>query len=267
MEVVLLGTGSPLPSPDRAGPATLVRAGEFEFLFDTGRGVLMRLTAAGSNPVRMGPVFLTHLHSDHTTDFNDIVTTRWIIATKPLPVIGPPGTAEYCDLTLAMLQRDISWRIEHHEHLNEPPSFEVTEIEDGICFDEGGVRVIAAPTEHAPVKPTVGFRVEHEGKSVVIGGDGIPCEGLDRLCAGADAYVQTVLRTPLIPPRLHEILTYHSSTEDAAQTAKRCGVRKLVFTHQIPAPLPGTEQDWLNDAKQHYSGEVVMGTDLQVVEV
>ena len=93
MQVVTLGTGSPLPDPDRAGPATLVRAGGRDLLFDCGRGVLMRASAAWSGPAAFASVFLTHLHSDHTTDLNDIVTMRWVASLEPdpLPVVGPAG--------------------------------------------------------------------------------------------------------------------------------------------------------------------------------
>ena len=238
-----------------------------DLLFDAGRGVLMRLRGAGSGPVQLHTVFLTHLHSDHTTDFNDIVTMRWAMSREPNPlrVVGPPATGEFCELTSAMLRRDFGWRIEHHAHLHAEPTYEVTEVTEGVAFEANGVRVTAAPTEHPPVRPTVGFRVEHDGRSVVIGGDSLPCEGLDRLCAGADVYVQTVLRTPLIPPPLHEILSYHSSTEDAAKTAARGGVRKLVFTHLMPQPAPGTQQDWIDDAKAHFDGEVIVGKDLQTI--
>ena len=267
MEVVLLGTGYPFPDPNRAGPSTLVRAGGLNLLFDAGRGVLMRLSALMIGAANLDGVFLTHLHSDHTTDFNDIVTTAWALTleSKPLRVVGPPDTADYCAETLHMLRRDVAWRMEHHAHLTKQPEFEVTEIEQGLAFDHDGTRVVVAPTDHRPVKPTIGFRVEHAGASVVIGGDSVPCEGLDRLCEGADVYVQTVLRAPLIRPGLKEILSYHSSTEDAARTAARAGAKKLVFTHLMPAPKPGTEQDWVNDAKAHFDGEVIVAEDLQTV--
>lgn len=274
MQVVLLGTGYPIPDdPGRAGPATLVRAGGMDLLFDAGRGLLMRLRGAGTGPIRVHAVFLTHLHSDHMTDFNDLVTMSWAMprTKRTLRVYGPPGTKGMCADTLHLLRHDIAWRIAHHADLTWEPDLDITESIDGVVFDEAGVRVLVDETKHPPVVPTIGFRVEHEGRSVVIGGDGIPCEGLDRLCAGADAYVQSVLRRPLIEgvpaPRLQEILTYHSSTEDAAKTAARGGVKTLVFTHLMPAPQPGTEQDWVNDAKPHFDGDVVVGTDLTTIEV
>jgi ribonuclease Z len=273
VDVVLLGTGYPLPEPNRAGPATLVRAGGMHLLFDAGRALLMRLRGAGSGPVQVNTVFLTHLHSDHICDFNDLLTMHWAmnLAPKTLHIIGPTGTREFVDDTLAMLRNDIRWRIEHHEDLTWEPNVDVREVSHGEVFNDNGVRVLAAPTLHLPVKDTVGFRIEHGGRSVVIGGDSVPCAGLDELCAGADIYVQTVLRRPLIERlpagRLREILNYHSSTEDAAMTAQRAAVKTLVFTHMMPEPFPGTEQDWINDAKQHFDGDVIVGTDLLSLSV
>ena len=268
MDVILLGTGSPLPSPDRAGPATLVRAGGLDLLFDCGRGVLMRAAAAGSGPLSFASVFLTHLHSDHVTDFNDLVTSSWALAPapRPLAVVGPVGTQRFVDRTLAMLADDIGYRLEHHADLTAGPEVDVTEVTDGVVFDQDGVRVLAAPTDHAPVRPTVGYRIEHDGKAVAIAGDTVPCEGLDRLCAEADAYVQTVIRPAVIrqlpSARLQDVIDYHSSVEQAAQTAARAGVGTLVLTHPVPPPFPGTEQEWLDEAAAHFDGVVHLGTDL-----
>ncbi|MEJ5255392.1 MAG: MBL fold metallo-hydrolase [Acidimicrobiales bacterium] len=267
MQLVTLGTGSPLPDPNRAGPATLVRAGGRELLFDCGRGVLMRAAAAGVLPTGLAAVLLTHLHSDHVTDFNDVVTMRWAMAMAPLPlpVYGPAGTCRFVERTLLMLEDDIAYRIAHHGDLNWQPECRVTEVDSGLVLDEGGVRITAAPTDHRPVHPTVGYRIEADGYAIVIAGDTVPCEGLDLLCAGADVYVQTVLHRPLIEsipvPRLQDILGYHSSIEDAARTAARAGVRTLVLTHPIPSPAPGTEQDWIDAARAEFSGDVVLAHD------
>lgn len=272
MKVTLLGTGSPIPDPNRAGPSTLVQAGTTNLLFDCGRGVLMRLAAAGLLPPMLQHVVLTHLHSDHTTDFNDLVTTRWAMSPvdNPLPVIGPPGTAAYVDRVLAMLTHDIGYRRDHHPDLNWDPGVVVREVADGLVFEDSGVRLLAAPTDHRPVAPTIGFRIEHDGTAVVIAGDTVPCEGLDRLCAGADIYVQTVIRPDLVraipSPRLQDIHDYHSTIEQAAQTAARAGVRTLVLTHPVPPPFPGTEADWIAEATAHFDGEVLLPDDLTVVE-
>ena len=145
----------------------------------------MRLAAAGVHPGQLHQVFLTHLHSDHVTDFNDLVTTRWAAwpVLSPLPVTGPIGTAAFAERTIDMLSDDIGYRIAHHDDLNEPPRCDVNEVAIGQAFESEGVRVASAPTDHRPVAPTLGYRVEHEGKSIVLAGDTVPCATLDVLCA------------------------------------------------------------------------------------
>jgi ribonuclease Z len=273
MQVIVLGSGSPLPDPLRAGPSTLVRTAAGDLLFDCGRGVLMRAAGAGSGAGAFRGVFLTHLHSDHTTDLNDIVTMRWAMSFQPNPlaVWGPVGTDRLVEATEAMLESDIGYRLAHHDDLTWRPSATVTEVEDGVIFEEGTVRVTAAPTDHAPVRPTVGYRIEEEGRSVVIAGDTVPCRSLDELTTGAEVLVHTVVRRDLIEhfglPRLTDVLDYHSSVPDAAQTAARAGVGTLILTHLVPSPAPGTEQEWLDPATAHFDGEVVLATDLLTLDV
>jgi ribonuclease Z len=272
VKVTLLGTGSPIPDPNRAGPSTLVQAGPVNLLFDCGRGVLMRLAAAGLFPGFLHTVVLTHLHSDHTTDFNDLVTTRWAMSPgeDPLPVVGPPGTRDYVDRVLAMLRDDIGYRRAHHADLDWEPGVVVTEAHDGPVLEEAGVTVTAAPSDHRPVAPTTAYRIEHAGAAVVIAGDTVPCAGLDRLCAGADIYVQTVINAELVSaipsPRLQDIHDYHSNLAQAGRTAARAGVRTLVLTHPVPAPFPGTEDQWIAAAAEHFDGEIVLAADLDVLE-
>jgi ribonuclease Z len=269
--VTLLGTGSPLPDPTRAGPATLVRAGDAALLVDCGRAVVMRLAAAGLFPTQLSAVLLTHLHSDHITDLNDVVTTHWVMAPEPaaLRVVGPPGTRRVVDGVLAMLALDQRYRMDHHADLTEPPRVEVTEVAPGDVLDLAGASVTVHPTDHRPVAPTVGYRIAHAGAVAAVAGDTVPCAGLDALCAGADLYVQTVLRADLVRAlpnrRIQDILHYHSSVEQAAQTATRAGVRTLVLTHYMPAPFPGTEDEWRELAAAHFDGDIVVGDDLTTV--
>jgi ribonuclease Z len=273
MQVIILGSGSPLPDPQRAGPSTLVRTSVGDFLFDCGRGVLMRAAGAGSGAGAFRAVFLTHLHSDHITDLNDIYTSRWVTSfeTSPLPVYGPPGTAALLDAIGTMLEPDVRYRLAHHDDLTWPPSAAVTEVEGGTVFEEGTVRITAAPTDHAPVRPTLGYRISDGGQSVVIAGDTVPCRGLDELSTGAGVLVHTVVRRDLIEqfglPRLTDVLDYHSSVAQAAQTAARNGVDTLVLTHLVPAPAAGTQQEWVDQATAHFSGAVIVADDLLTVDV
>ena len=279
MKVTLLGTGSPLPSATCAGPSTLVQAGGQNVVVDAGRGVIMRLVGAMCPPPLVSAVLLTHLHSDHICDLNDIVTTRWIAspAATALPVYGPVGTQKMVDGLLAMLALDEGYRMAHHDDLRAGSGMlvEVHEVESGATFSIGDVTVSVHATDHRPVAPTVGFRFEHEGVVAALAGDTVPCDGLYDMCRDADFYVQTVLRedlvrtfAPLVPTgeRFLDILDYHSTVQQAAQTATRCNVKTLVLTHYVPAIQPGQEDEWRAMAAEHFAGEIVVGPDLTSVE-
>lgn len=273
INLTLLGTGSPMVDPNRAGPATLVTAGDSTFLVDCGRGVLMRAAAAGVGAANLTALLLTHLHSDHITDLSDVITTRWVttFVRTPLPIIGPPGTKAVVEATLAALAPDISYRIAHHADITEPPVVEVHEHTTGQVWDAGGVRVSAAPTDHRPVEPTIAFRIEQDGVAVVLAGDSVPCPTLDELARGSNALVHTAIRKDLVEQmpaqRIRDILDYHSSVEQAAATAARAGVDTLVLTHYVPPLVPGQEDQWRALAAAEFSGRVELGDDLLRVSV
>ena len=273
IDITLLGTGSPMVDPNRAGPSTLVKAGDSVFLVDCGRGVLMRAAAAGVGAANLTALLLTHLHSDHITDLSDVITTRWVttFVPTPLPIIGPPGTKAVVEATLAALAPDISYRIAHHADITEPPSVQVQEYTEGQVWDSDGVRITVAPTDHRPVEPTIAFRVEYGGNSVVLAGDTVPCATLDELASGADALVHTVIRKDLVAlvpqQRLKDILDYHSSVEQAAATAARAGVGTLVLTHYVPPLAPGQEDQWRALAAAEFGGTIELGDDLLHVSV
>lgn len=280
MKITLLGTGSPLPDPNRAGPCTLVQAADQNVMVDCGRGALMRLMAASVVPPAVNTVLITHLHSDHITDLNDLVTSRWVMSpiNVPLTVYGPLGTRAMVDAMLTMLELDQQYRHDHHDDLraNGPLTVNVHELEPGARFSIGAIAVSVHETDHRPVRPSIGFRLEHDGKVAALAGDTIPCAGVDEMCRNADAYVQTVIRddmvkfvADLVPTgeRFRDILDYHSTVEQAAQTATRTDVKNLVLTHYVPALQPGQEDDWRSRAAAHFTGNIVLGPDLTSIEI
>jgi len=273
MEIVLTGTGSPLPDANRFRPSTLVEGGDTHVLIDAGRGVVMRMAAAGSLPGFLGGVLITHMHSDHVCALNDVITTHWIMTqgNGTLPIYGPPGTAQFVERQLHALEADIGYRIEHHDVLTEGPKVNVTELVPGDPFRIGPIAVATAATRHAPVKPTIGYRLTHDGSVAALVGDTIPCDGVDELAAGADAYVQTVIRrdlVELVPNEMfQDILDYHSGVIEAAQTAARVGAKRLVLTHLVPAPSPEQYPEWVARAAEHFDGEVVIGDDLTTITI
>lgn len=275
IEITLLGTGSPIPDANRAGPSTLVRAGGQVFLVDCGRGSLQRAAAVGVGAAGLSALLLTHLHSDHIAELGDLLITSWITNfapdPPPLQVIGPPGTAETVDATLKAFGHDIGYRIAHHDDLNAPPAIEVHEYTDGQVWDRDGVTIRVAPTDHRPVAPTIGFRVESGGAAVVLAGDTVPCASLDELTAGADALVHTAIRKDILAnlpqQRIQDVCDYHSSVQEAAATAARAGVATLILTHYVPAIGPGQEEQWRELAASEFSGRIELGDDLHRVEV
>jgi ribonuclease Z len=277
LSVTLLGTGSPLPSAQCAGPATLVSTGtsaqDEHYLVDAGRGVLMRLAAVGLNATHLTAVLLTHLHSDHLTDLNDVITTRWVMGLPPAPlcIVGPVGTSAVVDHLLGALAPDVGYRIAHHDDLDAPPTVDVIEVTAGPLELGGAVTITVAPTDHRPVEPSIGFRFGHGGASVVTAGDTVPCRGLDELCAGADTLVHTAIRKDLIAAvpvqRLRDTLDYHSSPEEAARTARLGGVGTLVLTHYVPPLTPSTGDEWRALAATEFDGPVEVGPDLHRIDV
>lgn len=280
--MTLLGTGSPMPAPDRAGPATLISAGDGpdaeHYLVDAGRGVLMRLAACMLGAPNLTAVLITHLHSDHITDLNDVITTRWVMTFEetPLTIIGPVGTQQVVDHILASLDPDIEYRIAHHQDLDHRPPVTVIEVTSGVVElpdgQGGAVTITCAQTDHKPVEPSVGFRFDYEGASVVAAGDTVPCNGLDELCAGADALVHTVIRKDIIAnvpmQRMQDTLDYHSSPEEAATTAAKADLATLILTHYVPPmPLSGTADDWRALAASQFNGVIEVGDDLHRVEI
>ena len=276
IDVTLLGTGSPIPDPHRAGPSTLVQAGDENYLVDAGRGVLMRLAGAGCAPTMLTAVLLTHLHSDHITDLNDVITSSWALNMddpKPLRIVGPEGTKETVARILHFLDLDIGYRLAHHDDLNEPPQVEVTEITKGSLDLSTAVNISTAPTDHRPVDPTIAFRFDYQESSVVVAGDTVPCTDLDQLCNGAKALVHTAIRKDIIETlplqRAKDILNYHSSVEEAAETAQRAGMEMLILTHYVPGIPPAENefhelvvQQWRDRAAENFSGKVEIGDDL-----
>jgi len=197
MRVTLLGTGSPPPSIERFGPATLVEVGGQKLLFDVGRGATQRLWQLGIPLGQVNRVFITHLHSDHVVGLPDLWLTGWLRSAygqrkAPLQVWGPRGTAGMAAALRQAYAEDIRIRRTMFDYPDSVISLVGHDVGDGTVYDRDGVRVTAFAVEHGSVKPAFGYRLDFGGHSIVISGDTRRSENVVRAARGADVLIHEV---------------------------------------------------------------------------
>ncbi len=143
----------------------------------------------------------------------------------------------------------------------------------GLLFDDENVRVTAALVDHPPVVPSFGYRFDTPDRAIVISGDTKPSDNLVELAGGANVLVHDAFYPPAIDRLVagvpnaatlkESILSHHTSAEDAGRIAQAAGVETLVLSHFVPAEDPLLTDDmWIDAAKTHFDGTVVLGTDL-----
>lgn len=284
-EVIVTGTGTPIPEPGRAGPGVLVRHEGTVLLFDAGRATALRMIEAGIELTQLTAVFVTHHHSDHLMGLPDVALTRWVqdragTLDAALPVVAPNGAAtEFVSAMLDIWHADIELR---HSHGNrtERPRVDVRgfDVADGTAqevFRTGDVRVEAVRVRHEPVTPAVGYRITTPSGTVVISGDTRVCQEIEQASAGVDVLVHEVVRKEALErlgrPKawLDAIPEYHADSVDLGRLAAAAGVGHLVLTHLLPAPLtPEDEDAYVADIRQGgYDGPVTVAKDLDTVKV
>ena len=285
MKVTLLGTGPPT-NPDRFQSSALVEVGSDLLLFDAGGGAVHQLLQTGVDLSRLGPVFITHHHFDHINDlFAVIISSAMRGRERTLPIYGPAGTRQIVDALLNQVYaRDIRFRLEEdrnvrghgHSWIQRPESIRdvaVQEVGSGVAAQGDGWRVIADYVRHGvfPNAPDfdwqcLGFRIEAHGEVITISGDTVPCPGINGLALEADLLVQCCMwsETALSDPALRYLTeSVLPSTTQAGQIAAEAGVKRMVLTHMGPSI---TEAGVLAEVRQHYQGEVLLGSDLLVIE-
>jgi ribonuclease Z len=279
--VTLLGTGVPIPSPDRFGPCTLVEAGDQKFLIDAGRGATIRLCQLKVPIGRIDVQLLTHYHSDHTSGLPDVWLTGWLesyFGTRKTPyrVIGPTGARELIENLERAYALDIKIRVADEKLPLSGIATKVTEFDgDGTVYEQNGVRVIAFEVDHGDViKPCYGYRFEYGGRVAVFSSDTRYNQNVIKYGAGADLLVHEVASAGpelMKEAYIQRIIGHHTTPREAGLVFAQTKPKLAAYTHiaqlgneHFPPP---TIEDIVSETRTTYSGPLVVGEDLMAFEI
>ena len=286
LHVVLCGTGSPMPDPDRAQACAIVYAGGKVFVVDSGLGGWDRLARFQLPVGGLTGILLTHFHSDHISGIPDIALNSWASGRREaLTVYGPPGVETVVagfDLAYSL---DDGYRIAHHGpdfFAEEGADYQpvVVDVPDRntsvVVFDEGGVKVTAFRVSHEPVDPAYGYRIDYKGRSVVFSGDTKRDANIATFGKDADVLIHEALAAHMVgmleeglehqgdrrAKVMHDIPDYHATPVQAAESANEAGVSLLVYTHIVPRlPNAIAERVFLRGVADVRGERVLLGYD------
>jgi ribonuclease BN (tRNA processing enzyme) len=282
-QVVLLGTGNPPADPDRSGPATAVVVNGTPYLVDFGAGVVRRAKSAvvdkgiaALDPVNLRVAFVTHLHSDHTVGYPDLILTPWVLGRRvPLEVYGPGGIKAMTEHLLEAYRADFETRTKDRALFTvgafpEGHAVNAHEIHPGVVYKDANVTVTAFATKHA--MESYGYRFDTPDRSIVISGDTNPTQATIDACRGCDVLVHEVLTLEWLAKRRDfqgYAAQFHTTTAQLVELATKAKPRLLILYHASMSLRPAVDAERSTPAvvlreMSQYSGQVVIGRDLDV---
>jgi ribonuclease BN (tRNA processing enzyme) len=272
-QIVLLGTGNPNADPERYGPSVAIVVNQTPYI-DCGPGLVRRAAAAyeagvtGLEVSKLCCAFVTHLHSDHTVGYPDLIFTPWVLGrNEPLKVYGPPGIRAMTEHILAAYQEDIHERLYGLERANENGyQVHIEEITPGMIYYDQNVRVEAFYVNHGSW-PAYGYKFYTPDRTIVISGDTAPFEGIVEAYQGCDVLIHEVHSSVGLQQRSPDWKRYHSrvhtSSVELAEIAAKVRPELLILYHQLFHGVV-TEEELLLEVQEKYEGTVISGKDLGV---
>ncbi|MEA2988008.1 MAG: hypothetical protein QOG83_719 [Alphaproteobacteria bacterium] len=281
-QAVMLGTGCPRPDPSRSGPATAIIVNDTPYLIDFGPGVIRRVTAAyekgvtalGYGGVKIRTVFLTHMHSDHTVGYPDLIFTPWVMGRRePLAVYGPTGIKRMTEHVLKAWQVDIDGRTNGLNRHN-PTGYKVNahEIMPGVVYRDENITVTAFTAQHEEMADSFSYRFDTPDRAIVISGDTAPTQALLDHSRGCDvliheAYSMVEARNAARPtPEFRR--RHHTSSIELAKIASEVKPGLLVTYHRSNtgegSPASDQEDVLVAEIRQTYAGKVFAARDLDI---
>jgi ribonuclease BN (tRNA processing enzyme) len=275
-KLVLLGTtGAPYFIPERKMIGSALVIDGRVYLIDVGYGVVGRMTEAKLAFGDVAGIFITHLHSDHISDYPmlayEIAQARGI---SPVRVFGPEGIRQTHAGSLEAFSEDFTQRAAMMRGLTPPDQrFVVTQVsQDGVIFQDDHVKVTALKVPHPPI-PSYAYRFDSHDRSIVFSGDTRAFDPLADLARGADVLVHEAIYLPgfagppynMPEPMLKMATTVHTTPEQAGRIAQQAGVKTLVLSHLIPGESTTADEVWRAEAAKHFTGKIIVGHDLMVI--
>jgi ribonuclease BN (tRNA processing enzyme) len=274
--LILLGTGGgPRPRKANSASAQVIIANDVAYVVDCGNGVARQLAFTGVPLSTLRHIFITHHHSDHNADYGNLLLLAWTAGLRTqVDTWGPPPLEKMTQLFFEMNAYDINIRITDEGRVPLAPLVHVHErSQGGLVMQDEYMKVTSTLVHHPPVVPAFGYRFDAADRSIVISGDTAPSDNLIQLAHGADVLVHDALyvpgvdrlvaRVPNAPALRQSLLSHHTSAEDAGRVAQAAGVKMLVLSHLVPPDDPAiTEQMWIDAARVHFQGPVIVGKDL-----
>ncbi len=279
-QVIILGAGTPTPTPLRFGSSHILHIGNQYLMFDCGPAATHKLVKAGLHPTQVHHLFFTHHHFDHNADYACFALARWDQGAGKIPdlqVIGPERTQKITDLLMgedgafsfdwkARVGHPLSQRVYTQRGgvlPRRPPRIQARDVAPGTVLSGGEWEVVAARAEHVqPFLDSLAYRVNFSGGSVVFTGDTRACQSVIDLARGADVMLCMCWddQERMEAAGLHEGM---SGTLDAARMAQEAGVKKLVLVHIGPElSAHGSMEKGISDVKRVYDGELVFAEEL-----
>ncbi|SPA40836.1 Ribonuclease Z [Cupriavidus taiwanensis] len=274
--VTLLGTGTPVPSPARAGYSTLVEAGGQKLVFDFGRNVSVRLWQLRIPLGSVDAHFLTHFHSDHLVGLPDLWLTGWLRPPygrrdRPMALYGPAGTRALADGLRQAFAADIAIRHKDEGSALTGITIDAHDVAPGVVYEKDGVRVTAFENDHGDhIRPSYGYRIDYRGRSVVLSGDTRFSPAVVAQARNADVLVHCVTLIPdallASNPAYRAIYDHLSSPEDAARVFQAAAPKLAVFSH-IGLNGDATVGHIVERVRKTYAGGLLVGEDLTRIEI
>ena len=273
--VVILGTGTPVPDAARSGPGVAVIFDGKAYVFDAGGGMVQRAIEASERlgigelyPTRIEHLFITHLHSDHMLDYAELAATLWWRRENQLQAWGPQGLEEMSEGMYTMMAKDIALRTSGNQPVVNPEFYRVavTEIQQGVVYQDGELVIEAFEVPHGDITPAFGYRVTTPDKTVVISGDTAYSEKLVEMAMGVDILVHEVISEAGVATLSDFWQQYHNgahtSTAKLAELASKARPHLLVLYHVLF--YGASEESVIAEVRAGFDGEVVLASDLDV---